>query len=391
MYVGSWSRDELRDLVDILLSNHQLNVRLEMLDLDHNELGKINNALVSGQVNFDLKGSNATRMLTADLLDAKGDLHLDKFNPSEGTMYMDRMIRCWYCVARIGGPKWYEIPLFTGPVTKVDRDEIMVSIEATGKEILANDALLHGHTWKKGHVRTDLIKRVMQLAGEAFFRIANLGSKTGNPTSVSKGQHDTTPIEVAKNQAQAMGAHAFYNGLGEFVVRRGSTKHKLILDGRAIVESPQVGYDMTDFYNTVEVTGAKPKHAKKHVHWTAVAKKSHPLSPQSLKRNGVPRYRVLRVQDDTLKTNRQCKSTAQKLLRQGLIEKVDVSLAMAIIPLLEEYDTVMLHAEQFHGKAAFKTGTIPLVVGDGNNMSFGYTRNVKPSRTIQRKHKVRKK
>jgi hypothetical protein len=391
MYTGHWTRAELLDLFETLLSNHILDVRLEMLDLDHNGLGKIDHALVNGQVNFDLSGSNATRMLTADLLDPRGDLHLDKFNPSEGTMYMDRMIRCWYCVARMDGSKWYEIPLFTGPVTKVDRDEVMVSVEATGKEILANDTLLKGHTWKKGYVRNDLIRRILKLAGEQHFKIANLGSKTGSPTSVSKGQSATTPIGMAKKLANAGGAVAFYNGLGEFQSRRRNTRSMFTIDGKSIIESPQVGYDMTDFYNCVEVVGSKPKHAKKKVHYTARAPKSHPLSPQSLKRGGVPRYRVLKVEDDTLKTNRQCKETAKRLLKAGLVEKVDVSMAIVVLAMLEEYDNVKINTDQFVGKATYRTGTVPLVVGDGNVQSFGYTKSVKPARTIRRKHHVRKK
>jgi hypothetical protein len=298
-------------------------------------------------------------------------------NPNDGVVFLDRMIRTWYCVGRLDGTRWYEIPVFTGPITKVDKDSYLLSVECTGKEVLGQDALRRPKTYHKGWKRTQLIKTIMgDLAGEQFMRVSSGGGKTAAPVVVA-GQDEITPFAASKKLGADAHMDVFYNALGQLIVRDRRLKHKFKWTDARVQDAPQASYNFDEFYNAVEVTGSKPKHAKKPVSFLAVAPRKHPLSPQSLKRDDTPRYRTLRIQDDKLKTVHECRRKAEAMLKHGLVEAIDASFSVAgVLPMIEEYDVTLLDTEEFTGAVSCKQATIPLVVDDV--MSFGYNKNVRP-------------
>ena len=116
--------------------------------------------------------------------------------------------------------------------------------------------------------------------------------------------------------------------------------------------------------------------AKKKVQYRAVADRSHPLSPWRLGRNEVPRYLWSEVQDDSLRTVRECKEVGEKMLKQGLMAGVEVQFDGLPHPRLQERDTCRIQTDSFSATFPMKRFTIPLVAGE--NSAYGYLRRMSP-------------
>lgn len=388
MWTGDLKAWELRDLKSLLCTAYRLRIEIDLMDTDHNHLGSINNRLLDGAVDVDA-AAEITRSLKLDLLDLNSSLHLDKGNPAEGSMFLNRMIRIRYCVGRPDNSKWYEIPIFTGPITKINRNGVVLSIECQGKESLADENAWFARSWKKGYLRSKLIKLIMIGAGETRFVFVNATSKTGDSTNLKR---DNSPFKLAKKIASAMNCLLFYDGSGTLILRRKSRKSMWTFNGKFRTTVPQVSYDLGSFWNAVHVKGGTPKgrkkgkkenddknKKKKEKQKTArvVAPRAHPLSPFSLRRNGKPRYVWTEVEDDSLKTRKECVRFGKTILAQGLVQAVDVSFNSLPVPMMEENDPFTVVSDRYTGAALAKKFTITLTPGE---MSVGYNRKVKPSR-----------
>lgn len=361
----------------LLLRGHALRTELDVLDLSHNGLGSITHRFIGGQVDIDAD-AEITRSAKLQLLDHDFSLNFDRNNPDDGSMYLDRMVRVWYCVGRLDLSKWYRVPVFTGPVTKVDRDGVVVNVECAGKEVLSNSPVWSAVDYGEG-LRTRLVKTIMESVGETLFDwLDTSDSKTGGKTSLNR---ETSAMAVARKLANAAGMQLYYNGYGTLVLRSKTSKRQWTFDGRQLIELPQVGYDLGGVVNAVEFQGGKPKGAKKAVKARVVADRAHDLSPWKLGRNNaagnkVPRYLPVFLEDTGTKKQAEADRIAKAELAAGLKQSVDASFNTLVIPHLEERDDFDLVTSEYVAQGTLIKATIPLTIG---TMSVGYNKRVSPS------------
>lgn len=374
---------EQRELNSLLLTSHAIRINVQMLDLNHGYIGSISRRFLGGSVNIDTTAS-VTRSLKMELLDPDHSLNLDPTNPNVGAMYMDRMIAVDYGVGRLDGSLWFDIPVFTGPVTKVDRDGVVLNVEAQGKDILSKDNVWNAKTYGKGWARSSLIASIMRdLAGERFMRFTHNGSKTARQTVIDR---EKSPIVVSRTLARGGRQDLFYDGDGYLRLRNWSSTPVWTFDGNSLLSDPQVGYQLDEVFNAVEVTGGTPKGKKKAIFHREVAQASHPLSPVSLARGGIPRYIPHIINDTSIIKQKDAQLLAQRALAQGLLQSVEASFNAFVIPYLEEGDTFTVSTDKYYGQATVRQATIPLQPGEP--MSMGYLRRVKPSRLSRKLRRI---
>lgn len=380
----------------LLQSHHSIDIRLQMLDLNHGALGsEISARLLNGQVTVDAD-AEVTRGLDLDLLDPGSSLHLDSDSPNDGAMFADRMIQVKYAVVNPMETARYTTPIFTGPITRLERSGAVLKAEAQGKEIFGLTRAWNEKTFKRGYSVVSAIRYILvNIMGEASIRVRLPNSKARLPRHVSVGG-DKLPWLVAKHLAKSIGYHLFYDGRGICRMRKiPSGLSFTFAEGRSIKTEPEAGFSIENVVNAVEVWGKKPtkkkgRTTKKRPYARAVAS-NHPLSPWKLGRTNAPRFLPRDpIEDDGITTRAEAKKRAQRELRIGLLESIDVAYDTLVIPHLEELDIVRCSSTKFSGSHRLKQFAIPLVAG--GDMTIGYVRNVKPNeRTIRLRRKSSRK
>jgi hypothetical protein len=382
----STAQDE--DFRALLCTHHTIEVTLQVLDLDHAAIGDaISARLIDGQVTVDAD-AEVTRGLDLDLLDPTGALHLDSGSPDDGAMFADRMIQVKYATINPLWTKRYVTPIFTGPLTKLERSGAIVKVEAQGKEVFGLNPAWNEKSWKKGTKTTAVIRYILtEMMGEAANRVHIPDLKKTLPRNVSVGG-DKLPWQVAKSLAASLGYQLFYDGNGHCWMRKNPTGSVFTFatgTGGSIKTDIDAGFSIENLVNAVEVLGKKPKKRKGHTtkkrpHAKVVANRSHPLSPywpDGLGRPGGPRFFPLVIEDDGIETDKEAKDRANRALRSGLLEGVDVSFDSLVIPHLQELDVVKAKSEKWQGSFRLRQFAIPLTAG--GDMTVGYVRNVKPT------------
>jgi hypothetical protein len=123
--------------------------------------------------------------------------------------------------------------------------------------------------------------------------------------------------------------------------------------------------------------GRKPKKGKDKIKAKAVAKRGHNLSPWRLGRGNprIPRYLWQEVQDDSLRTDKECKDLAKHLLEVGLLMGVECKTDIVPHYRLEELDPLAIRTDNVSATFAAKRFTLPLVAGEYS--SIGYLKRTK--------------
>lgn len=376
---------ESADFLALLCSHHTVDITLTMLDLNMDEIpgGDISARLEDGQVTVDAD-AEITRSLDLDLIDPTGALHLDSNSPDAGALFADRMMRVKYTVINPLGTIRYTTPVFTGPITALDRDGFQVKVECQGKEVFGLEEAWNEHTFKKGLRVTSAIKIIVRdFMGETHFNIPDLKAKLHHNVSIGG---DKLPWVVAKQLAASIGYHLFFDAMGVCQMRKIPSASVFTFrhgPGGSVKTEPQVGFDIDGVINAVEVYGKKPKKPKKgkpkkhRPHAKAVAARSHPLSPWKLGRKGGPRFLPIVIEDDSITTNAGARRRAKAELRRHLLEAVEVAYDTVTIPHLEEMDVVTVKTSKFTAKHRAKQFAIGLL--SGADSSMGYVKNVKPN------------
>ena len=382
---------DLEELDRVLCESHSIRIRVRMLDLDHNYIDDYSDLFVDGMVSVDAD-AEITRALDLTLFDPFRRVNLDPDSPGRTSVYMTNMFSIVFVVMNAKRTKTWEIPVFCGPVDDVQRDDVWLDIKCLGKESLSLANLWKGKTFKKNQVRTDVIRFILRvLCGETKLSIPDKKAKMPNDKKLNTA---SKPWTVAKALARTMGLQLFYDGRGVATLRKMPSKPVVRFGPKWVCSKPKVAYDLRNVQNAVRVIGAKPKKAKHHVQATAVAPKSHPLSPWRIGRGGVPRYLWGDgpIEDDSLRTDAECRKLAKKVLAQGLVEGTEVTWDGLPHPRLQEGDLAYLDTKTVQTAFRARKFTIPLVAGD--EASYGYLKRSKPkggARQIRVRHKHGKK
>jgi hypothetical protein len=356
-----------------LRSPHNLAIRVRLLDLDHNYKKDLTPYFVEGQVSVDAD-AEVTRALDMTFLDPEGKVPLDPDEPGSTSVFIADMISVVYVVQDSIRQNTWEIPVFCGPVDDVSRDDIFLDVKCLGKESLALTNLWQGRNFKKGQEKTWVIKQILtDLCGETKLTIPNRDAKLPNDMKLNR---EDIPWKVAKNIAGSLNQQLFYDGRGVATMRPRKTSPVLTLDGTWRTSEPQFSYDLSVVVNAVDVIGGKPKKAKHKVKARAVAPRSHPLSPWRLGRGGAPRYLWVEIQDDSLRTTKECKELANKVLKQGLLAGLTMACDGIPHPRLQELDVMRVVTAENTVTLNLRKFTIPLNAGE--DASYGYLRRAKP-------------
>jgi hypothetical protein len=364
---------------------YNMRIRLRLLDLDHNYKKDLTDYFYDGQVTVD-NTAEVTRALDLTLMDPRKQVHIDPDSPSRTSVFISDMISVVFVVQRPDRSKEWDIPVFCGPIDSLDRDEVFVDIKCLGKESLSITNLWRGKTYKPHQPKTDVIKQILRnLVGETKLSIPDKKAKLPDERKLSKA---SKPWKIAKAIAKTMGFQLFYDGRGFAVMRRISHKPVLKMDEGWIITDPKVAYDLSKTINAVRVIGKKPKKQKEPVQFTLVAPKSHPLSPWRIGRGGVPRYLWTEVQDESLRTTKECKDLCKSLLADGLLAGVDVTYDGVVHPGLQEGDVIALRTDLVAVNYKASKFTIPLTAATA--ASYGYHKRIRPkggAKRIRPRHK----
>lgn len=358
----------------LLLDHHSIRVKVLVLDLEMNPVGKPLTAVVlDGQVNVDAD-AEVTRSASLTVLDAAAQLTFDSNSPAAGALYADRMLRIIYGVRSPGG-EWVDVPVITGPVTRFSRDGEIVSIEVQGKEVLSMGAAWRTRTYGKNEKKVDVIRNILYNEGERHFSFPQDSGKMPGPKTIAFA---SVPWKEAKKVATSMGKQLFYDGSGRAVLREipGSVVFTFAAGGvngvlPSVESTPKVEFSTDEVRNAVRVVGKKPKGQTRKVTGTAVAPRDHPLSPQRLGRNGEGRYLAEFVEDSSIGTDEAAQKVARNKLDDNLAQLVGVRFDALPIPHLDPGDKVSLRTADFTiDKIRLGQFSIPLTTAGA--MSVGY-------------------
>lgn len=357
---------------------HEIKVTVQVLSNDHAILSNISHELLDGQVDAQVVRRNngevdgVGRNVSLSFLDPRQSLSFDANAPTAGAIYMNRMIRVIYSVRCASF--WVDVPVFTGPVVKVDRDGPVVNVEAHSKDAFAMGEAYTTATYKGR--KADAFMGVMGRSGEQgrYIERPATNEKLTGPLSVAA---ETRYWDRAFGLMSSVDRLCYYDGRG--VLRTPRRNYKPVVtvasgnDGLLLSE-PTVTYSTDDMKNAVWVKGGKPKGSKKAVSARVVAPSSHALGPYNLGRNGRPHYRLLVEENSDLRTKGKALSRARSLLRQHLAQEVDVAFDCLPIPHLEPWDVVRVKTDRFSADVPVYKFSLPLTAG--GVMTVGHQRRV---------------
>ena len=388
-----------------LTDHHGIRVRVTVLNLEHEPLGDLTNDVLDGQVNIDAD-AEVTRSLTVTFLDRRRTLDFDSDSPANGALYANRMLRVAYEVRVDAFGDWVNVPIFTGPVIKLDRTDDEVTVECQGKELLALAQAWRPMTIKKGTPKVDAIRRLLrERAGESRFDLPDMAEKL--PKRVTIGR-ESQPWLVARKIAESMDRQLFYDGRGVCRMRRypGNAGYTFNDgDGGDVLTAPQVAFSMDEVANAVWVKGGKPKHGKpknwadltdqekedlrkewdkeRGVRYFHTAPRSHPLSPWRLGRNGEPRYLLHVIDNDAIRSEKQARTIGRRVLHHKLRQLVEVTFDSLPVPHLEPEDRVRVHTDQLG--MTLRVGQVSIPLKHDQAQSNGYLAKRSADRRRDRK------
>lgn len=375
MISTKYSWPDIAELLELLTMSHNLHIRVRVLDLDHNYREDLSSVFVDGQVNFDAD-AEITRSLDLTVFDPLRAIQLDPDSPSPLGIFIANQISVVYVISNPTRTKSWDIPVFCGPIEKVDRDGMFLNIKCLGKEVLSLGNLWRGRDYRKGQEKTTVIRSILtSLCGESKLDVPNLSQRLPEPLNLSRS---TKPWILAKRLAATMGYQLFYDGRGVARLRRKPNNMSFIFRMKHLTSVPKVGYDLSKTINAVEVIGRKPSKDKDPVGYRLVADRNHRLSPWSLGRGNpkIPRYMWKTIKDGGIRTDAEAKDVCLRELSQGLRAGVDVKFDGVGNPLLEELDVCQLDSEHEQAEFVMRKWTLPLVAGE--NASYGYLKKVAP-------------
>ena len=354
---------DMKLYVASLSTHHNVKVTVQVLNLAHNYVGDLTSYLIDGQVNIDAS-AEVTRSLTATFNDPDGRTHLDSTAPADGALFYDRMLRVIYSVKSTLLPRWVDVPIFCGPITKMARTADQINVEAQGKEslVLPPAAAYYGHTYAKGYTRSSLVADIMKAyAGETKFSIPHFAGTTPGPVVL---QPESNIWATVKSVNGRYGTRIlFYDGRGDLVMRntpRTSTHVFRTGVGGNVTTIPTIDFDISEARNLSLVKGAIPKGKKTPVQAAVGLPRTHPLNAYAMGRGGKPRILLDSFSDENAKTAAQAKAIATARVNSLAQQAVDVQFDALVVPHLEPWDIYTLTTPDFSMTARYQKATIPL-------------------------------
>jgi hypothetical protein len=379
-----------------LAQTHAIRIDVSILDQNEKVVGSLSapaDQVLDGAVQYDAT-QDVTRRLDLSILDPQRKLHLDPDSPAQATLWPDRFVKVTYGVWVNTLEQWVDVPVFYGPLTRYHRDGAEVQLEGFGKELLALEPNLLWRTrnFAKGANIRSVVKQLMAEQGETKFALGPTNRKLVRRTTVKR----RTAVWLRCQQfAKSLDRQLYYDGEGYLRWRKKPVPKNPVFifqDGGGeqegqnglaglVLGAPTVENDFLEFANVVIATGGTPrgaKDAKKRLRYTAVAPASHQLSPQKLKRNGIPRRVIVEIEDSHWNRMAKLREAAESELQRRLSLAQTIQFECLPVPHLEELDPVRLRATMGPSDIdvvfLLKQWTLPLT--SDSPMTVGYNRRI---------------
>jgi len=357
------SSEDLKKFEMSLYTGYDLKIVAQVLDLNHRYLADVSTMLLDGQVNYSYTDPiNYTASMI--LLDPDELIGFDSSSPSDGALYADRMIRLVYCVYSELLPRWVDVPIFCGPVSKVSRNDALLSVACKGKEALTSKPSVAwiAKTYKKGTKGAVAIKDIMTIHGETKFDIPNETYVFGMDHVLST---ETAVWEFAQGM-KGTTRQLFYDGRGVLRLRDIPSQPSWTFTEPTLLNVPNLDYNHDDIRNGAFVKGATPL-GKKQLLASRFLPTADPSNPVALGRTNAPRRLMEIVEDSTLTSQAAVNSAADKLLE--LVGKTNVGFDFDsfTIPHLEPGDVFQLATRDVSIPIRLMAYSIPLKAGAQTN------------------------
>ena len=368
-----------------LETGYDLDVRVELMDLEENRLATLTSWIMGGQVVVDAD-EMTTRSCQLTLLDPEHRSGIDPSTAGAPT-YLNRMIYVTYGVWVDSLERWVRVPVFRGPISKVDRDGDTLDIEALGKEHLLRREAGWSKVYPAGALRTDVIKDIARKSGERRLSIPSWRQRTGKSTVMVKLGVQSHPWSWMRIAAHSMRAQIWYDGSGRLRLRKRPTRVSWHFKEHHLLSTPKVTVDDEEIFNHVWVKGAAPEGKKTVIEARGFIAASHRFSAQRLARNGHYGRLTDKIEDDSIRSLHDARVARDRRIKE--IEIVDYTVEFDCIPVphLDPNDMAHLAWDEAPGQFRVKKFTIPLVAGE--SMSMGYTKETRHTANMKKAHRMR--
>lgn len=354
--------------------------RVQVTNSDHRVISDLSGWLLDGQVEWDTL-ADVERTSTCTILDPDGRAGLDSAAATESNVRIDRYLRMYRQIWLPHHEEWVSIPVFTGPISGVQRNGDTITVEGQGKESLAMQPLWRPMSWGKTTRRVQVIEDLMRYgAGEwAFHMPPGWSTPLGRTYSVPRviGDEDYTVWAQAKKQAKALGGQLYYDARGILRLRNRHVRTVWSFDERQLEGKPTVTERTSDIVNVVVVTGGVPKGGKSPVTAMASLPTEHPWSFSTLGRRNVGRRYVEEVEDSSIVTQSEAGRVAKRRIREHATSAWEMQFNVLPVPMLEPGDLYRVDAYDVAQTSGLHKATISLT---GDLMSAGSIRTYRPRR-----------
>ena len=365
------SGDALRAYHSRLLSSHDFDVFVDIMDLDEKVTGSA--VLLDGQVNIE-DGGLVRRKCSLSLSDPDGAL-------DDSLGWVSQLVRVRHVIDVPGYGEVTSVP-FIGAPSSLARSGAEVKIELQDKAALA---IRGARPLKvdKGMKATGAIRQIMSYCtGEFRFRIPSNPRRLSRDYSVGLAD-EAAPMLVAAQIARAeLGMQLLYSCDGYLMLR--SLPSSPVADLGSITDPAQTSADLSKVVNYVKVSGKAVSKKKGNKTTTtqaisvARAKPRSEVSPETVSRQGVPRLLPLVIAEDGYTTTKQTAKRAALELSRGASVESQPSISVVPVFHLDADDIVTATDEDGATlKVRLSTGSIPLVIG--GDMTIGFRRRVSAS------------
>lgn len=366
----------------LVTPGHRRRIIVDVYTLDGDLRASLTPDFVDGQVMVDATqgAEQPTRILDLSFTDPTRSIHFEPNAPGEAPLHRSRIVQVTDArrVEELG--EWVECEVFTGPIWDFDRLGALVTIVGHGLERQGLGQKWTPRTFRKRTKKTDAIRDLLYDTGERRLGgIPDLGARMPERLTVTRMD---SPWPRAVRLAASMDRQLFYPGHGRPILRRIPSKPVFTFDGRHLVS--EITIDRGDpqgssgFHNTFVVVGTKSKGAKKRPQAVRSLPPGHPLSAQSLARNGEPHRLVKREELRQVKTQAEAAARAERMRDAALRTLVSYSFDSVPIPHLDEEDLVRVRTEDDGSfTVRLRQFSIPLGYEGAPPMTIGAIRRTK--------------
>lgn len=343
-----------------LKQSHQISIRCYILDLDHNHVEDVTDQFKDGQVNVD--GTQVPdRDLTCTLV-TQDLMSFESGNISTGSSFATRLIQVFYGVRSELLDRWVWVPVFTGPISGFSRDGATVEITAQGKEALFQGVAWKSRTFAKGTLKSYILRDLLVRYGESRVDVPTINVKSDRAITLGP---NVVLWDYLQSIARSWGSgRLIYDGRGRVKYFNYSSRVMWRFrqgEGGTLLGDPKITYQMPDeFYNCARVYGATPRKSTKRIFAEYVAPRTHPLSPVSMSRRGVPQYFARVETDDQITTQAAANAWVRNTVNNSLLGSVDVQAESLVIPHLEPWDVCSIQGDSYNSNFRLMKFSIPL-------------------------------